>query len=340
MEARRVDGAVRLGPPARQQFYDPRGIGRPEGDGLVLSWVETAYLLLRGDIDVVDGLGAISFLSNPPDSGAFARLMAYRDLRDRGYYLATSYPPAEPPPLGEPALEVRPRGANPTSDAVAYRVHVVTEATTTPVANLSPGTIAVVDDEAEVTYLQLEDGAPSGDQPDYDGPPVTGRLAGDRVLIEDAPPTLYGTSFFGEPIDTAPGDLVLNLLEARHLCRSGWLTLETDGPTSITDRGRTFQGERFDRRARVYGMLRDRGLVPRSGLKFGADFRVYDAIDSADDPGHSRFLVDVHAATQTLSIRRLSGAVRLATGVRKTHVIAIADPDDGLRWRHVDRLTP
>lgn len=335
MEARRVDGAIRLGSEARQRFFDARGIGRPSDGGLDLAWIEAAYLLLRGDLETVDGADVEAFLADPPDVGAIARLVTYRDLRDRGYYLSIDYHPVDPPEPGEVALAVRPRGADPTGDQVAHRVRIVTEGTTLPVATLDPGVVAVVDDEAEVTYLRVDDGPPEGEQPTYAGPMARGRLAGDRVLVSDPPRPLHEEAFFGRYLE--PARLVLNLTEARYLVDEGHLQLGGEA-SALLDRGRAVTGAAFDARSRIYGALRRRGLIPRSGLKFGATYRVYDAIDGADDPGHSRLLVDVHGTEAAISVRALSRSVRLATGVRKTHVLAIVG--DEVRWRAVDRLTP
>lgn len=336
MEARRVDGVIRLGPQARQQFYDARGIGRPHGDGLALAWVEAAYLLVRGDLEAVDGTDVSAFLSNPPDPGALARLVTYRDLRDRGYYLAVAYPPGEPPATGEPALHVRPRGASPTGDAVAHRLRVVTEGATVALNDLDPGALAVVDDEAEVTYLGIDDTAPTGEHPPYAGPSFHATLSGDRAIAVDPPSAVHDRAFFGRFL--ADEYLVLNLLEASHLLARDHLDIP-GGASAVTSRARASIGETFDARAAVYDTLREQGLIPRSGLKFGATFRVYDAIESAQDPGHSRLLVDVHAAEESVPVQSLSRAVRLATGVRKTHVLAIRD-GEAIRWRQVERLTP
>lgn len=339
MNAGHGDGAIHLGPGARQRFYEPQGVGHPVGDGLAVGWVEAAYLLLRGDLESVDGRGARAFLAEPPDPGAFARLAAYRDLRDRGYYLALAYPPGEPAPLGAEALSVRPRGASPTGDQVVHRMRVVTEATTLGVTDVVPGAVAIVDDETEVTYLDVGDEVPAGAQSPYAGPECRGRLVGDRVLAEDPPSALYDRSFYGTYLDEDRTDLVLNLLEARRLVDAGWLHLEPE-PGEDPDRGGPLDDAASGTRARVYSTLRERGTVPRSGLKFGADFRVYEAIDSAADPGHSRYLVDVRSSGETVSIRSLSRAVRLATGVRKTHVLAVVDPEGAITWRPIERLTP
>ncbi|MFW6448080.1 MAG: tRNA-intron lyase [Halobacteriota archaeon] len=335
MEGRTVDGAIRLPPEARQRLHAPRGIGRPTADGLDLTWIEAAYLALRGDLVAVDGTAATGLLATPPDDDALDRLLVYRDLRERGYYLAPAYRPGATP--GAVALEVRPRGAEPTADAVEYHVRLAREGGTVPVDGLDPGAVAVVDDEAEVTYLEVTDADPGSEQPAVDVPPSRGVLAGGRVLVNDPAQALHRRWFYGRHL----GDdrLVLSLPEAAYLARSDCLHID-GGVETIVERGRATEGAAFDRRAGVYAALRDRGLVPRSGLKFGADFRVYEAIEDASQPGHSALLVDVHPADGAVPIRSLSRAVRLATGVRKRHLVAAVDPSGHITWRTVDRLTP
>ncbi|MFP4591053.1 MAG: tRNA-intron lyase [Halobacteriales archaeon] len=337
MEGRTVDGAIRLPPEARQQFHEPRGVGRPTADGLELTWVEAAYLALRGDLTAVDGGDAADVLTSPPDDAALDRLLVYRDLRDRGYYLAPTYPPGTTPAPGAVALEVRPRGAEPTGDAVAHHVRVLREGASVAVEALEPGTLAIVDDEAEVTYLEVEAADPRDDQPPLEVAPVRGVLAGGRVLVGEPPAALHRRWFLGSTL----GDdrLALSLPEAAYLAGADRLVID-GGAEAIAERGRAIEGASFDRRARVYASLRERGLVPRSGLKFGADFRVYGAIEDAAEPGHSRLLVEVVPADATLPVRSLSRAVRLATGVRKRHVVATVDADGDIAWRGVGRLTP
>ena len=52
------------------------------------------------------------------------------------------------------------------------------------------------------------------------------------------------------------------------------------GAEAVADRGRAVEGERFDRRRAVYAALRESGVVPKTGFKFGADFRTYADVES------------------------------------------------------------
>jgi tRNA-intron endonuclease len=96
----------------------------------------------------------------------------------------------------------------------------------------------------------------------------------------------------------------------------------------------------------VYAALRDRGLVPKTGYKFGADFRTYADVESVADLGHSELLIRVLDGGHTFSPRDLALDVRLAHGVRKEMVFALVDGGDangdadGIEWLSVTRLTP
>jgi len=82
-------------------------------------------------------------------------------------------------------------------------------------------------------------------------------------------------------------------------------------------------------------------MVPKTGFKFGADFRVYGDVESVDELGHSELLVRVLSAGHDFEPRELSLDVRLAHGVRKRMVFALDDPSaDTIRWLSVSRLTP
>jgi tRNA-intron endonuclease len=125
------------------------------------------------------------------------------------------------------------------------------------------------------------------------------------------------------------------------------------GVEAVATRGRDVEGERFDRRLRVYAALRERGVVPKTGFKFGADFRTYADVESVEDLGHSELLVRVLEPGHAFAPRDLALDVRLAHGVRKEMVFAIpdsgaetdaddeTDADGGtVEWVSVGRLTP
>jgi len=76
---------------------------------------------------------------------------------------------------------------------------------------------------------------------------------------------------------------------------------------------------KFEDKYVIYKDLREKGFVPRPGLKFGADFVVY-----RKGPGleHSSFIVHVRPQESKITAIDMVRAGRLATSVRKKFVIA------------------
>ncbi|MFB6082618.1 MAG: tRNA-intron lyase [Halorientalis sp.] len=339
MDATLASGVVRAGRQAREQFHDARGYGDPDGESVRLAPVEAAHLLYRGDLDAVDGMGFREFLASAacPD----LHFLVYKDLRDRGFYLS----PTGADWVGDHGdadLVVYPRGKGPWDDEIAYRVRVVSERATVPAAQLGDVVLAVVDEESEITYLETDRPEIEGST-DYDPPAdVPGSLLDDRVLIWDPPADVYEHGFYGQPLDRdgeAVETLQLSLVEAAYLVRRGALALGTDDDErAVLERGRTVEGDRFDRRLRVYTALRDAGVVPKTGYKFGADFRTYADVASVSELGHSELLVRAVPDDHAFAPRDLALDVRLAGGVRKRMVFALVGAD--IQWLSAERLTP
>lgn len=76
---------------------------------------------------------------------------------------------------------------------------------------------------------------------------------------------------------------------------------------------------KFNEKYTIFKDLREKGYVPRPGLKFGADFVVYNK-----GPGleHSSFIVHVLPHDSKITAIDMVRAGRLATSVRKKFVIA------------------
>ncbi|ELZ49109.1 tRNA splicing endonuclease [Halorubrum coriense DSM 10284] len=370
--------AVRVGGDARQRFYDARGYGRPlDGNEIALSRVEAAHLLFRGDlsgIELGDDADPVNFerffVASAAAADRFAvRFLVYSDLRDRGFYLS---PAREPWPGGSDApsdavdFVAYERGQTPDTGKVEYPIQVVGERESVAAAGLAGRTLAVVDEESDITYFAAEAGGVEG-ATGYE-PPVdlTGVLLADRVVVWDAPEGFYERGFYGRPLTGRAADvegaLQLSLVEAASLAADGRLELTAsigdgeglagDAAARIVARGRDVEGERFDRRLAVYARLRAADAVPKTGFKFGADFRTYLDVETVEDLPHSEHLVRVVGPDHEFSPRELSLDVRLAGGVRKEMVFALTGIGDGhpadggtstdadVEWLSVDRLTP
>ena len=345
-------GTVRVGGDARQRFYDARGYGRPlEGNRIELAPVEAAHLLFRGDLDGVVGSDgeAMDFRTFLVATDVALEFVVYKDLRDRGFYLSPAregwVDADDAGAASDTDFVVYPRGKGPADDEVAYRVRVAGERETIAAAALGEVVLAVVDEEGELTYFETGRPDAAGDADAegsrYDPPAgLDAALLADRAVVWDPPADLHDRGFYGQRLhgrNAESGPLQLSLVEAAYLARRGALAL--DEPR-VVERGRQVEGERFDRRLRAYAALRAAGSVPKSGFKFGADFRTYDTFTTVDEMDHSTRLIRVVAPDHTFLPRDLSLDVRLAGGVRKRMVFALTDVNEGIDWLSVARLTP
>lgn len=345
MDATFREGQILVGGNARQQLYDARGYGYPrDGTTIALSPVEAAHLLLRGDLTAVtvdgDRLDAAAFIEYVDTDRFGQRLLTYIDLRERGYYLTPDRHGWQSSPQTGTDFVVYERGSDPQDGVIAYRVCVVGEREPIPLAEM-PGVIAVVDGDRSVTYFTSQQEPPSGTVGSPAAAVATAVVLHDRVLCWDPPPQLYETGFYGEPLlhreQATQPVLQLSLLEATYLVATDRLSVP-GGVETITDRGRAIEGDQFDRRRQVYWTLREAGIAPRTGFKFGADFRTYETVESPEKLGHSQQLIRVCSDEATLTPRELSLDVRLAEGVRKEFVYACV-ADEAVSFTTVERVS-
>ncbi len=156
--------------------------------------------------------------------------------------------------------------------------------------------------------------------------------------------------------------LTENSNAARALARKGTGTLLTDKRVALApmealmlvEEGRVRvvdgQGKHmpFDRLARLLGGSRDfwtsyvvfrdlseRGYRVKTGLKFGADFRVYDSPD-----GHARWIVHPVAARKTLTWHEFAAKNRVAHSTNKRLLVAVVDDEDAVNYWEVAWLKP
>lgn len=284
---------------ARQQLYDASGYGEPlDGDEVSLTPVEAAYLLRKGKIEEVDGDDYTSFARRAVEEESVLRV--YADLRDRGYYLSH-----------DAELYLYARGDHPANASPETRVEAVDEDAVVEVRTL-PSLLAVADDDGDVTYFSVEREEPEGGFSSLDDDfPVETETGGRRTEVVSGGDALREARYGSPGGDGEDGTLLLSTVEAAYLDDTGVL----DAPDAEVD----------TRLLAVYADLRDRGVCPRTGFKFGADFRVYENPD--DD--HAVLLVSSLESDASLPVVKLSRAVRLAHGVRKRMVFALVDEEDG-----------
>jgi tRNA-intron endonuclease len=148
-------------------------------------------------------------------------------------------------------------------------------------------------------------------------------LSGDRVVIseEQLAQRLFSKAY-GE---IKKSMLYLNLYEASLLLEEGKLEVYKCGkPLSLEKLMQ--EGERLNEGfAMKYDVFKDlrigKGLIVRSGIKFGCDFVVYPKGKSVGK-SHSKWMVHVLPECSRVDYNELTRAARLATNVKKNMLFA------------------
>jgi tRNA-intron endonuclease len=328
--------------------------GTPQpGGALALSWAEAAYLVEVGRLQVDTGDGPLTLAQvlgrgQARDERFETRYLVYRDLRERGFVVR------EEPGQAGVDFTVRDRGATAKApskfwvDAATER-GVVQPASAYAWAQRAAGLakeplMAVVDEEGDITYYEFRAGieAPAPAPPPKLAEHADAVFVGDHALVEGAAAQeLHGAPWqFGKPIK---GLLRLSLLEATWLVERGALTTRrgsAQGQAMSAPQLRAAaaaESSDFELRLAAFSALREQGLVPKTGLKYGVHFRVYTG---GEGRTHARFLV--HAVDEQAPLRwpDLSRAVRLANGVRKSLVLALVAKGGTVRFLRVRWTRP
>jgi tRNA-intron endonuclease len=302
-------------------------VGTPlPGNTLDLTLVEAAWCVEGGRLEVeADGepLALPRLLERAARDGERTEVdyLAYRDLRERGLVVRHG---------GEAgSFLVWPRGQGPPQapwfemQVCAERADVTTDALQAWAAQRRVA--AVVDEDGAVTYYQAGTAEPGGTVQAGHLPPASGLLLDDRVLVDD--PVASAAYAERESFGTRVGPrLVLSLTEAESLRRRGILSV----PSILSERARGHQAH-FDRTLPIYLDLRRRGVVPKSGLKFGTHLRAYQGDPERE---HAQWLIHCAGAGDRLAWSEIARAVRLAHGVRKEFLVAIGPQAAyvGLAW--------
>jgi len=174
---------------------------------------------------------------------------------------------------------------------------------------------------------------------------VDAQLEEDKVIVWKKWEIVYEPGYYGKPL---PERLELALVEALLLLKRGRIRLFSQGkPVSFEElyRHACSLDKRMPERYRVYEDLRERGLLVRTGFKFGCDFRVYErGVQLKKGPKsakeHTKWIVFAVSEDYTCSFQELSRAVRLAHNIRANMLWAIVDNEGDCTFYSITRLTP
>ncbi|MFO8109248.1 MAG: tRNA-intron lyase [Thermoplasmata archaeon] len=330
------------------RLYNKGFYGIPlSGGGLELNLFEARYLMETDRLEIRDEscepipLSVLinrSLIQHPRTPLLYP---VYSDMRSRGYVLKDASRPGD--------FRVFPRGGGPGKAPSKYWLLAYAE---TDKFSLPPSEefcrrimdlkkemlVATLDEEGDVTYYKISTidlkGSDETDQLDQG---YNGTIYGDRCLVKDGK-ELHDKSFFGRVMFH---ELQISLLEAYYLQNKGILTV-TDGGTGQVMDPLTFHSyaaekqKDYDVRYSVYSDLRDRGVIPKTGFKYGTAFRCYLG---DPDSHHAEYLIQPVDANFECSRYDMSRAVRVAHSVRKNFAFARKD-GDAVVYTKIERETP
>ncbi len=175
-------------------------------------------------------------------------------------------------------------------------------------------------------------------------PVIEAYLYRDKVMVwEEAQANqLYQRGAYGKPL--SGGKLQLAPVEALYLLDGGKIRV-LDRETTKAINFRKLSAKFAERdpdlmlKYLVYSDLRSRGYIVKTGLKFGAHFRVYDR---GEKPGetHSKYIVHTLPEGCKLTPTEFARAVRLAHSVRKTILWAVVDDEGDVTYYALTRERP
>ena len=329
------------------QIYNKGYYGTPQSGGsLKLNLIEVALLLELDKIAVVRDGKAITLpelvnLATKIYPEFEIKYIVYRDLRQRGYIVKLSQ---------VLDFEVFPRGGIPKKTASQFYVSAESERAKFSIEEIERKVgiaenegkellIAIVDEEGDLTYYTVSKAEPKGEIKGEEMLSGEAFLLEDRVMVwdKDLAEQLQRLEFFGKLIGKG---LQLSLVEATYLMEHGVLEVKdakSNKKVSLRQfksRARRIQPD-LSLRLKVYKDMKKKGMVVKTGFKYGTYFRVYEG---DPDTCHSRYLVHAVPKGFECTWPEISRAVRLAHGVRKEMLFAKVNRK--VKYIEMGRLRP
>ena len=157
---------------------------------------------------------------------------------------------------------------------------------------------------------------------------VRGSLIGQWVITENH--SIYDRYRLGE-IEKQNKKIVLSIYEALYAVEKGKLIIMKNDKEIKNDeiiKLNEKKDKSFLIKYAVFKDLRNKGYIPKSGLKFGADFRLYEKKRSK----HSRWLIKIMKENEKLNLIDIIARNRIAHSTAKELVIAVVDREGDITY--------
>jgi len=333
------------------QLYTKGYFGTPQSGGsLKLNLIEAIYLTEVGKLKVFkagqpQNQDKLFRLGNKLVENFEINYIVYRDLRQRGYVVKKGTPPLD--------FRVLPRGGIPNKNPSKYWVLAISERGEFDISRLvdlvekvkhnkKDLLLAVVDEEGDITYYRTKMVIPQG-QVKSDAKEIVAEalLLRDRVLVLDQceATMLHDIEYFGKLVGSA---LHLSLMETAFLLQRGLIKVRSARTgkfmtlATLKKEARIAQPD-FDLRLQVYSNLKEKGILVKTGFKYGSHFRAYIG---DPDTNHAKYLVHSIPQDYVGMWAEISRAVRLAHGVKKEILLARQNGERDVEYLRLRRVRP
>lgn len=328
------------------QIYNKGYFGKPLSDGgLELDLYEGLYLIEADRLEVTNENGDYvereDIIKKISEEDFHREYFPYKDMRMRGYVLKKASDPA--------SFRVFPRGGGPNKTPSKFWLFTYRERDNFDINNILENhdqlsnlkktmLTALVDEEGDVTYYIFSTIDLDGKVEKYSQNELKGVLNDDGTIIKRDHEELYEDNFYGFKEENT---LRLSIYETLYLVESGILNvkdintgkkLQKEDVKSIYEKNR---GD-FQIEYKVYKDLRERGLIPKTGFKYGTPFRAYPA---NPDEKHAEYIVQPLREDYECPWYQVSRAVRVAHSVRKDFLYARVKDGD-VDYLKIKRETP
>lgn len=199
---------------------------------------------------------------------------------------------------------------------------------------------AIVDEEGDITYYDVSMLDIKGMNSEHKFLKTIGILLENRVVIFDKyiAEKLLEKEFYGKPFGNG---LQVSMVEALYLLEKDVIEIKniakekSFSPKEFKDLIQKIQPD-INQRFTVFSDLKKRGLIVKTGFKFGAHFRAYK---KKPDETHAQFLIHVVEYNFNSIWSEISRAVRLAHSVNKEIIFAIVK-NNKIDYIKLGRLRP
>ncbi len=201
--------------------------------------------------------------------------------------------------------------------------------------------LSIVDEEGDITYYDISMIDLNGEIIEKDYSKIDSIMLDSRVFITDhrISKKLFEEEFYGKPFGKG---LQISMVESLYLLKKGVLRLQTSSNSKkinfklFKNLVKLIQPD-IDLRFNVYNDLKKRGMIVKTGFKFGTHFRVYSKKPHIT---HAEYLIHLVDKNFKSIWSDFSRGIRLAHSVNKEFIFAVHYNHKNIEYVKLGRLRP